>query len=227
MLFRLGPLKVSVERTRSAPERRYVFDLLPLHVIPYPAGTRLSKVLGELLFQLTVGPNPAYQTRLLTEFGQAAWPEYLEVDVWRARLLADWLVQSMAPAWLRWDNREDLAARLEALRPLTEDLGPTVAVLTGISEAAAYDVSSDKLFMPAKLHSMPVWNAVTLMLHPNTEAPRRALKLAHQAGIYGANQKISGYKWPQSDAEVERLTKPILDQLDESLAEVMREAEHD
>src|SRR5207245_1278011 len=113
----------TVERAKPVPDTKYVMDLVPLYVIPDPSGPRLSKVFGELLFQLGLPKGSSFETHLLAEFGRVAWPEYSEIDLHRARLLADWMIRRMAPAWLRWDDRRTAASRLESLPMIWADGG--------------------------------------------------------------------------------------------------------
>jgi hypothetical protein len=231
----LGRLHLTFEKAQAANDvdGKYVVPLVPLHVVPDPEGPRMSKVLGELFFALSTLPHDtSFNTRLVAEFGRVAWPEYLSVDIERAWLLTDWLVRTMAPAWLRWDGRDTLALMLETL-PIV-DGEPTVMervdrALSFVQAEALATISASRLFLPASFHAMPVWNAIaTVIQRPTADAAWSALIIAEQAGFRGADSRIPGFtRQPFSVkvlGELEQLARPVMEELDRSLASVIRDA---
>jgi hypothetical protein len=192
----------------------------------------MSTVLGELFFARSTLPHQtSFKTRLFDEFGRVGWPEYVEVDLERAWLLTDWLIRKMAPTWLRWDGRETLALALEAL-PMVD--GDQVAMerverVLSFVAADAPAIISRGLFPPASFHGMPVWNAVaTVIRKPANEAAWAGVTVGEQAGFRGAERRIPGFTQEAFSVklqnEIDELARPVVEELDRSLASVIRDA---
>jgi len=76
---------------------------------------------------------------------------------------------------------------------------------------------------------MPVWNAIaTVIQRPTADAAWSAFIIGEQAGFRGADSRIPGFiQLPFSIkvlGELEQLARPVTEDLDSSLASVIRDA---
>jgi hypothetical protein len=229
---RIKGIAITIEKARYRPERANVIDTVePFHVVPGPEGPSLSRVLGELLFHVRQPGLTAFRSRLLAEFGPAAFAEYLDIDVQRAWLLSDWLVRYMAPTWFRWDERDDLASVLESLPVLdgqASRVEEAAGQLAAVSSLVSYNnIPTSRIFAPASVHSQSALEAVRSVMSPPAPV-LRAIRMAYAAGFHAAEDKVPGFLTDQfrreKAAQVELLAQPVVDQLDQSLASVVREA---